>query len=340
MLPLFSFLAVFFWFLNSHAILVNVTIDDNTGDPLTGALVSYTPPDAWTIGDSETISQSRSPPGIPDLSKVGGRTFHNSTFSPNSGSHPNVPLTASVRFNGSAVYVYTVLSRFPDGNSDMTFYLDGVVVGNFIQAPVGSAGFDYTVLVYANPSITPGPHTLTIQNGRQNGPESILILDSIVYTYDDEGSAEATAPPVSSPSASSMVSARRGPSSATLAVVGVLVFAVVALLIILGVCLHRRRRRRRAVYAKYMPQGAVRAFPADLAPSRPMSPALSPALSPLPPVYAGAGGSASAGNWWVGRDQKSRDGPRAVHRPFVDLDPSQAGIQRPQGWERKASYQY
>jgi len=337
MLPLFSFLAVFFWFLNSHATPVNATIDDSTGDSLTGALVSYTPPDAWAIGDVETISQSRSPPGIPDLSQVGGRTFHNSTFSPNSGSHPNVPLTASVRFNGSAVYVYTALSRFPNGNSDMTFYLDGVVVGHFTQAPVGSAGFDYTVPVYTNPSIPPGPHTLTIQNGHQDGLESILILDSIVYTYDAESSTSATAAQASSPSASSTESsARRGPSGATLAVVGVLVFAVVAIVIVLGICLYRRRRRRRAVYAKYMPHGSVRAFPADLAPSRPMS----PALSPLPPVYAGAGGSGSGGNWWVGRDQKSRDGPRAVHRPFVDLDPSQAGIQRPQAWERKASYQY
>jgi hypothetical protein len=111
---------------------------------------------------------------------------------------------------------------------------------------------------------------------------------------------------------------------------------VIAILAVLGVCLYRRRRRRRAVYAKYMPQGAVRSFPPDMAPSHPTT----PVLAALPPVYAGGGGSPISGNWWVGRDRKSRDGPRTIHRPFEDLDPSQAGLQRPPGWERKSSYQF
>ncbi|KAF8213577.1 hypothetical protein K438DRAFT_2009737 [Mycena galopus ATCC 62051] len=344
--PLFSFFAVFFWFLNSHAL--NVTIDDTHGDSSTGALVTYTPPDAWTESGNLPCTQL-CPPGTPNVQDMVDYTYHNSTFSPNSGSFPNVPLTASVNFDGSAVYVYCALS--PNANSDMTFFLDGAVVGNFVQPAVDE--FQYGVLVYSNPSITPGLHTLTLQNGQQNGNESVMILDSIVYTSIGDETAPLQAPSPSASAATSSASAatsssRRGPPAATLAVIAVLVVALLIMLAVLGVCLYRRNRRRRAVYATYMPKGAVRAFPAGLSPSpassRPMSPAYpaeaggsrSPAIAPLPPTYAGGSG----GNWWTGRDQKSRDGVRVLHRPFEDLDPSQAVLQHPPAWERKTSYPY
>ncbi|KAF7367309.1 hypothetical protein MSAN_00793000 [Mycena sanguinolenta] len=325
MLLLFSFFALFLCFLNCHA-LVNVTIDDTNGDPLTGALIAYSPQAAWTEPGNLPCTLA-CPPTTPNVQDMSDWTYHNSTFSPNSGKFPNVPLTATVQFNGSAVYVYCALSRSPNANSDMTFFLDGVVVGQFIKTPVGSAGFDYGVPVYANSSIDPGLHTLTLQNGQQNGVESVMILDSIVYT----STGNVTAAQEQAPSTSSTSSTQRGPSRATLAVVAVLVITLVVILMILGVCLYRRRRRRRAVYATYMPKGTVRAFPVDAAPSRPMS-----AITPLPPVYAGGSG----GNWWVGRDQKSRDGLRAMHRPYMDLDPSQAALQHPPAWESNSSYRY
>ncbi|KAJ6519372.1 hypothetical protein C8R45DRAFT_918412 [Mycena sanguinolenta] len=325
MFPLFSFFALFLCFLNCYA-SVNVTIDDTNGDSLTGALVTYSPAKAWTESGPSPCTLS-CPPTTPNVEDMNDWTYHNSTFSPNSGEFPNVPLTATVQFNGSAVYVYCALSRSPNANSDMTFFLDGVVVGQFIKTSVGSAGFDYSVLVYANSSIPSGPHTLTLQNGQQNGVESVMILDSIVYTSNSDG----TTAQEQAPSASSTASSRRGASGATLAVVGVLVVAFVVILMILGICLYRRRRSRRAVYATYMPEGTVRAFPVDAAPSRPMS-----VITPLAPVYAGGSGP----NWWVGRDQKSRDSPRAIHRPFIDLDPSQAGLQHPPAWESNSSYRY
>ncbi|KAK7064618.1 hypothetical protein R3P38DRAFT_2825556 [Favolaschia claudopus] len=343
MLPFFSFFAVFSWFFCSHALLLNTTIDDTTGDPTTGAQIVYTPQDAWT--DSQVIScGSRCPPEIPNMVNLGGRSYHNSTFSADSGKHPNVPLTAAIQFNGSAVYVYCALPRETNANADFTFYLDGVVVGTFQHSPDGTAGFDYTVPVYVNTSITPGPHTLTLQNGQQGGVQSVMILDSIVYTSDAEAGTAASlngaSDPTSSPSAATK---RNGPSSAALAAIAVLILAVVVALVILGVCIHHRRRHRREIYAKYMPKGAVHAFPPDItpAPSRAMTMTMAPgALAPLPPVYAGAGGS-GGGNWWVGRDQKSRDRPPVgIHRPFEDLDPSQAGFQHPPAWERKTSYQY
>jgi hypothetical protein len=214
----------------------------------------------------------------------------------------------------------------------MTFYLDGVVVGSFQQFAIGSAGFDYHVPVYANTAVTPGPHTFTVQNGRQGGSNSLMILDSIVYSYDDgkPGGSSAGAP--SAAVSSVPASAKHSPSGATLAVAVVLIFTLVLMLAVLAVFLYHRRRSRREVYARYMPNGSVQAFPSFLTPSI----VSSPALTPLPPAYAGgSGGGGGPSNWWTGRDQKSREGTRGIgpHRPYVDLDPSQAGLQRPQQWE-------
>ncbi|KAJ7456545.1 hypothetical protein FB451DRAFT_1511489 [Mycena latifolia] len=331
---LFSLLPLFYFFFTTQAALVNVTIDDTAGDSLTGALVTYTPSDAWN-SQNECIDCLVHP----DTTKLQNGTWHDSTFSVDGVNNPhrNVPLTASASFNGSAVYVFCALARSstnPDGNSDMTFYLDGVVVGSFTQFAVGSTGFDYHVPVYINTNVPPGRHTLTIQNGHQNGRQSLLVLDSIVYSYDD-GQPEA-AQASGQPAAAAATSTGRG---ASLAVAGVLIFVLVVLLVGIGIFLYRRRSRRRAIYARYMPKGAVQAFPSFLAPS----PVSTPGLAPLPPVYAGGragtGAPPASPNWWAGRDKKSRDGTLGIgpHRPYADLDPSQARLQRPQGWEHTAA---
>lgn len=65
----------------------------------------------------------------------------------------------------------------------MSFLIDGELVGTFVKQPPGTQGYDYNVSVYSNTSLTPGNHQITIQNGHANGPKSLIILDSIVYTY-------------------------------------------------------------------------------------------------------------------------------------------------------------
>ncbi|KAJ7785831.1 hypothetical protein B0H16DRAFT_1295708, partial [Mycena metata] len=180
MLFLFSFFLAFFFHRTQAILIRNVTIDDTTGDSLTGAPVTYTPADAWT--SSKTCAE------CPDVKKLFSGTSHTSTFSVNDTKNPNVPLTASVSFNGSAIYVYCALSHTasspgnPGGDSDMTFYVDGVQVGVFVQPATGSAGFDYSVPVYVNSALPPGPHTFTLQNGHENGAPSLLVLDEIIYT--------------------------------------------------------------------------------------------------------------------------------------------------------------
>ncbi|KAJ6626894.1 hypothetical protein B0H10DRAFT_1941511 [Mycena sp. CBHHK59/15] len=325
MRALFHFLALFFWFLGTQAVLVNVTIDDTKGDSLTGASVSYDPPDAW---NSAASCNSPSCTAQPDPTRLVDETWHE--------SQPR-PLTST---QGSAVYVYCALSRSsvsPVGNSDMSFYIDGVLTGSFSQFAIGSAGFDYSVPVYSNPSIPPGVHTLMIQNGHVDGYKALLILDYIVYSYDDgkpapasSGSDNASTPTSSgsaSPATSTSASpAPRGASGTTLAVAGVLSFAVVLLVagLIFFVYRRRRQRQRRRRYNRPLPEGSIRAFP----------PFVSPAPAPPPPVYASAS-AAPTDPWWTNRDQKRRD-RIGTHRPYADLDPAQGSLQRPQMWERRA----
>ncbi|TFK30720.1 hypothetical protein FA15DRAFT_662752 [Coprinopsis marcescibilis] len=168
-----------------HGFLVNSTIDDSFPDQLTGEIVQYSPAEAWNNGRNCDRCSAR-----PSQSLLHRETWHDGTFNRNNGSNafPNQPLFASVRFKGEAVYVYCVIPRtadFPAGHSDMTFFIDNQRVGVFVRNPPGTPGFDYDVLVYQNTSIPPGPHELIIQNGNRNGPKSILMLDRIVYSYDN-----------------------------------------------------------------------------------------------------------------------------------------------------------
>ena len=87
---------------------------------------------------------------------------------------------------GVAVYVYCVVTHSfnsPVGNSDMSFFIDGNLVGNFVQPPTGDTTYQYNVPVYVNESLPSGPHTIAIVNGHPDGNQSLTLLDSIVYTY-------------------------------------------------------------------------------------------------------------------------------------------------------------
>lgn len=174
---------VFLYFPLVLSVLVNVTIDDTFGDPLTGNHIDYSPLTSWNIGancDGCTTA--------PDPSQVYNHTWHDGTFNRNAGSNPspNAVLLASVPFFGNAVYVYCILSESESSPaSDMSFFIDMEQVGTFTQQPLGQSGFQYNVLVYSNTSLPSTDHTLTIQNGHVGGNKSLILLDYVVYSYDD-----------------------------------------------------------------------------------------------------------------------------------------------------------
>ncbi|KAJ3709495.1 hypothetical protein FB446DRAFT_614133, partial [Lentinula raphanica] len=158
----------------------NVTIDDSA------SLVSYYPSSAWNARSASDPCSACT--ANPDTDKLFDSTFHDGTFNPQSGSNdfPNVPLTASIVFNGTAVYVYCALaesSSAPAGNSDMSFYIDGSLKGTFVKAAPGNDNvYDYSVPVFSIDSLPLGEHNFTLQNGHVNGTKSLVLLDEIIYT--------------------------------------------------------------------------------------------------------------------------------------------------------------
>ncbi|KAF7310547.1 hypothetical protein HMN09_00597500 [Mycena chlorophos] len=314
--------SLFLFVLPSWSALVNVTIDDSS------PTISYAPAAAWL--DSTACRASPTCVVPPKNVKLVDGTWHESSFSLSSGGFPNIPSTATIVFNGSAVYVNGIIPGIASNTSaniDLVFFLDGVQVGGFSQATGTSRTFQ-GVTVLALENIAARTHTLAIQNGQLDGSDSLLILDSIVYTTVDN-------PNIAASSSSS------GVSGTTIAVAAVLVVFVLILLCILAyVLIRRRRRKHRKMYNPYMPKGAIKAFPKDLEPSPASTPTASPRFLPSPiytgvvavamppPIYNGN----TAGNWWVGRDQKVGS---TSHRPYVDLDPASATLQRPPRWERQ-----
>ncbi|KAI0735581.1 hypothetical protein C8Q76DRAFT_581238, partial [Earliella scabrosa] len=166
----------------ASAVLANLTIDDTLGDHFFGTQIEYNPPGVWKVGQDCTDCTARIDP-----SQTLSGTWHDGTFSPvaENGGGANELLTATVSFEGVAVYVFCIVAhtlRSPVGRSDMAFFLNGTLVGNFTQEPTGDTNIDYDVPVYSNPSLPFGNHTITIVNGHVDGPQSLTLLDYIYYT--------------------------------------------------------------------------------------------------------------------------------------------------------------
>lgn len=156
---------------------------------------------------------------------------------------------------GSAIYVYAAIAQSSNLSEApyLTFLIDDKQVGAYTGNPTqGAQLFQYQVPVYVNLSVSPGLHTFTVQNGRQGGPASIIILDSIVYTtyvlcfglgdmsHILQRSIEDDAiPPV----------AKNGHSRRTAilggALGGTLGFIMICVTTFIFIQVHRRRRRRR-----------------------------------------------------------------------------------------------
>ncbi|KAJ3575895.1 hypothetical protein NP233_g789 [Leucocoprinus birnbaumii] len=229
--PYVNFLLPLFLALQpiSRAALVNVTVDDSAPDPVTGRTISYAPAGGWQTGNDCNGCTAH-----PSASSLYKGTWHDSTFNNETGSNdvPNQPLLAHFTFNGTALYIFCVLARstdHPSGLSDMTFYINGTIIGTFTKPAPGTDGYDYNVTVFQATSLPPGLHDLAIQNGHINGPKSLMLLDAIAYTYDN-GTSESGGKRTSS----SFLGAVLG------GVLGGLAFLI---LLTFGFLLWRRRRR-------------------------------------------------------------------------------------------------
>ena len=175
---------------------VNHTIDDEKGDSLTRAVPVYTPSDGpWTQGSN--CIQCRVSPALVQASHASyDGTWHDGTTQLGSEDL----LTAAVGFSGElfqncaefmdlqslgvAVYVFCVVTRSevsPDGNSDMSFFIDGEQAGQYVVPPDGDTSYAYNVPVFVKDGLAAGSHQLLIVNGRTGGNKSLVLLDYIIY---------------------------------------------------------------------------------------------------------------------------------------------------------------
>ncbi|KAJ8509520.1 hypothetical protein ONZ45_g8322 [Pleurotus djamor] len=181
------------------------------------------------------------------------QTWTKALFDPNGDSTIK---TASILFNGTTISVYCITTSVTDegfqGNSDMVFLIDGELAGNFQrQRPSSSSP---NLLVFRSQSLEMGEHTLTIQNGRpETQQQVVMLLDYIEYTTDDGSSPSTiqtpetgTGIPMPSPSATSN---NKSHNIALIAVPSVIAFIVLSGLIF---TIHRIRRRR-AIESETLP---------------------------------------------------------------------------------------
>ncbi|KAI0800516.1 hypothetical protein C8Q74DRAFT_421266 [Fomes fomentarius] len=118
-----SLATILFFLTGCHALSMNRTIDDEYGDSVTGLVPQYSPPGAWHQGSTCGGCFVHLDP-----SQVLNGTWHDATH--NAGQPE--PRSITMRFNGTAVYVYNVLANqvsFADTLTNLTFALDGHQVG-------------------------------------------------------------------------------------------------------------------------------------------------------------------------------------------------------------------
>ncbi|KAJ7042046.1 hypothetical protein C8F04DRAFT_114999 [Mycena alexandri] len=156
-------------------VISNRTIDDESGDSVSGALPTYIPASFWRLGPTCPDCAVR-----PDQSLAFNRTWHDNSQFPG-----NQPVSLSLDFVGTAIYVFcivppietNVISRY-----SLTFSLDdGASQGTFLYSPTSNTDFLYNVSVVSLPSLANKAHKLLVSTDDEvNG--SIFLFDYAVYT--------------------------------------------------------------------------------------------------------------------------------------------------------------
>ncbi|KAI0030448.1 hypothetical protein K488DRAFT_87751 [Vararia minispora EC-137] len=185
--------------------------------------------------------------------------FFTQKFDSDDAQFVDSPVFVQFNFSGNAVYVNCLLplgvpatANNTPTSTNLTFTLDGQAVGNFLHDGSSQAsGFQPNAIIFATEGLDLAQHTLRIDLG----PDSVFLLDSIVFTQDNISIANSTlnggTPAVSnlSPAASASDSSSSKDSNvATFGGVlgGVGVLAVIALCTAASI-IHRRRRSAKRI---------------------------------------------------------------------------------------------
>ncbi|KAG7443834.1 uncharacterized protein BT62DRAFT_901606 [Guyanagaster necrorhizus] len=170
-MALLTLSAIFLLDLLTTGQLVNHTIDDTLGDDHTGFQVDYSPL-IW-----KNSSQCSDSAIVPDRSMAMNDTWTGATYYPALRN-----MTAKLVFHGSAIYVYLIVSNYPESSDTICdFRMDGDMVGSYRHDADGTYEFQYGVLAYSNASLSSDDHTLLIETtGTQS---SYVIFDYAIYMY-------------------------------------------------------------------------------------------------------------------------------------------------------------
>ncbi|KAF9068527.1 hypothetical protein BDP27DRAFT_1527923 [Rhodocollybia butyracea] len=172
---LFSCLLISFHCQCAITTFVNITVDDQFGDPSTHSQISYMPPDAWSIAPN----CSHCPDNLSLFpAKAYNRTWHDGAV------RPGTVRSASLQFYGKLHVFDVILHSHPHFRKcSMIFFIDGVRMGSY-SSELNSAQdqWMYDVVVFQNTSLAMTKHQLLIQSGQENGPDTIILLDYIMYS--------------------------------------------------------------------------------------------------------------------------------------------------------------
>ncbi|KAK7060949.1 hypothetical protein VNI00_000684 [Paramarasmius palmivorus] len=230
----------------AQALLQTRFIDDETGDPITGKKVTYSPANQWSQGNTCTGCNVR-----PSNTSAYNGTWHDTTH-----FMGDTPRSVQFLFTGVSLSVFCILppkSAQAIKTYDLTFTLDGASAGSFSLEP-DSDEYQYNVAVVSLNNLTQKEHSFMMQ-AASSTIDSLILFDYATYVFDDSISTSASLSgdisPTSTPSntASAAPSRSSSKSDPTAAIVGgvlggLLVVALAGLALILA--MRRRRKSKRS----------------------------------------------------------------------------------------------
>lgn len=156
--------------------LVNITVDDQLGDPSTGLAPEYSPKvGSWHLGSpSEDCPSCSILPSMLDLTQIHDETWLDATYWPSDD-----PAAVAVHFTGSAVYVFNIVPNTlrADTFTNISFSIDGGDITLFTHSPDPSNTILYKHLVYQS-AFNHAPHTLVMTPANN----SLILFDYLIYT--------------------------------------------------------------------------------------------------------------------------------------------------------------
>ncbi|KAL5512910.1 hypothetical protein ACEPAH_3308 [Sanghuangporus vaninii] len=179
---------LFYFLFRCVEAAINVKVDDEHGDEITGALPAYSPPTAWNSGEACSDCAVK-----PDPSQAYEGTWHISTR-----KLGNTSFTIEINVTGTAVYAYFILSNYVQGvpvKTNMSFLMDWNVVGAFEYDPGTSPDFVYNALGYSVTDLANTAHTFVINSVVDGPDDSVILFDRLIYTAEEDSITSSLASP-------------------------------------------------------------------------------------------------------------------------------------------------